>query len=599
MKEILSEIRAVDAYNKFYSMIPRHIYDRITGINTGNSIFGTNNPQNEEVNLTPFIKYVLDWVRKKVEEFEETYQNMGQVYNQAIRLGNIYTSSSNESAKKMLDVCAKQDYFGFLKNESGNIDISEIQDLVSQYTKGIQNVNKITSDGYIEMYKDENVIITCTLTYEANCHYYGHTKWCTASDLLGEYDGYKMFIQYTVPNYLEEDYRDYDENGVPTEDDYGLDNNGWDYPGDGDRFNGFRPWLEYYGDRYPNILIQIVSEQNTYQILWMLDDNQPCRDGQSICDIDDNPVPYSTVVDFFKLNYNVDIDDILTNYDYSAIKSIIFTMYDNEMYHQIAKRKHTILSCYGELQKIEKTNLFSNLNLIQESLTKINDFYRTNNCTRISEFFAAKYVKETQLPFSYDFTYVHFKTDYMVVKLMALPLTPKLKIQWLMAGYSFIPEVESLYNRLKNDDFAYVVYNIDTLKVINVTKEDLDFYNLSGCLMYCSNMTKGAFIKKLPNLETVDGIASGGECIYVKGYIMIDNYSKSIKKGTPVTVKLYNSINGEKAFEKTGKKLTAKLFQSPFEINIDDTPYSFFPLSYSKKISEMRSLMRKIEMLNE
>ena len=56
---------------------------------------------------------------------------------------------------------------------------------------------KFSDNGLVKLYEDDKILVTCTLSYAASKKYYGDTHWCTASDITGRYNGFRMFWRYT------------------------------------------------------------------------------------------------------------------------------------------------------------------------------------------------------------------------------------------------------------------------------------------------------------------------------------------------------------------------------------------------------------------
>lgn len=73
-----------------------------------------------------------------------------------------------------------------------------IRDIDFFVKNGVMTNKSMQKMGYVILYDDEKEKLTYTTTYEANHHYYGHTKWCTASDRMGRYDGWLYFLYYTL-----------------------------------------------------------------------------------------------------------------------------------------------------------------------------------------------------------------------------------------------------------------------------------------------------------------------------------------------------------------------------------------------------------------
>lgn len=164
VEEILNEIGADDAYNRFYNSIPKEDYDEILGGDT---------------NIDKFMQFILNGVRdglcdkNDAIEAVQAYKNADPLIRQAIL--NNFRNGEYESA---IDVYGDIKYL----SEGG----------------GVINKNKFAKSGYIKVGENDDWLVTCTTNYLASNHYFGMTHWCTASDREGDYDGYQMFQNYAL-----------------------------------------------------------------------------------------------------------------------------------------------------------------------------------------------------------------------------------------------------------------------------------------------------------------------------------------------------------------------------------------------------------------
>ena len=162
LEGVLNEVRAEDAYSKFYSSMPREDFDRITG---------------GEENIDKFIQFFLNCVRdgkSTVDEAVEAinaFKGADQLVKQKIK-NKVSNGEYEEAAEVTYDV-------GYLS--SGGAVLSR---------------KKFAKDGYIKLGENERWLCTCTTNYCANNHYYGNSHWCTASDRMGRYDGFNYFRNY-------------------------------------------------------------------------------------------------------------------------------------------------------------------------------------------------------------------------------------------------------------------------------------------------------------------------------------------------------------------------------------------------------------------
>ena len=163
-ESIINEISAEDAYNRFYSSIPREDYDKI--------LDGDPAPDK-------FVQFILNCVRDGKNDANEAAG--------AIKLF------------KSADALVKQNILN--KFRAGEYD--DVFDIISDIRYfseggGIVSRKKFAKEGYIKIKENERWVATCTTNYMANNHYFGNSHWCTASDRMGRYDGYRMFVNYTL-----------------------------------------------------------------------------------------------------------------------------------------------------------------------------------------------------------------------------------------------------------------------------------------------------------------------------------------------------------------------------------------------------------------
>ena len=159
---IINEIDASKAYERFYTSIPKEDFYRITG---------------GETNIDKFVQFILNAVR------DDDY--------------SVDKAAEIVKAFKEADPLIRQNIInGFNNGEYVSPDEIAI-DLEYLKNGGVVNKNKFAKEGLVVLAKDDKWTITCTTNYLANTHYFGYTKWCTASDRAGRYDGYEMFKRYT------------------------------------------------------------------------------------------------------------------------------------------------------------------------------------------------------------------------------------------------------------------------------------------------------------------------------------------------------------------------------------------------------------------
>ena len=162
-ESIINEISAEDAYNRFYSSIPREEYDKILD----------GDPAPDKL-----MQFILNCVRDGNATTEEAVDAVKKYKsaNELVRQ-NVLNKFRAGEYEDLLDMTSDISYFS-----SGGAVLSR---------------KKFAKEGYIKIKETEKWLMTCTTNYTASNHYFGMSHWCTASDREGEYDGYKMFLRYT------------------------------------------------------------------------------------------------------------------------------------------------------------------------------------------------------------------------------------------------------------------------------------------------------------------------------------------------------------------------------------------------------------------
>ena len=172
-KTAINEAITVDnAYTRFYaSRINKEIYDL--------AVDGT-------VNMTPYHKALLDVVILAGEMGDDSYQT------EIATSGGQVWASSNANIRQLL-----------LKAVKGN----ELPtDNPSQFVKKAISISRTTAatkaqvaaEGLVKVFENDRLLITCTTTYSASRKYFADSHWCTASDIFGDYNGYEMFMRYSI-----------------------------------------------------------------------------------------------------------------------------------------------------------------------------------------------------------------------------------------------------------------------------------------------------------------------------------------------------------------------------------------------------------------
>ena len=166
-RRILSEISVRDAYQRFYKdNVPEAAYSAL--------MKGTDL-------MTPFHKLMLD-----------TYVKGDTTDEDLANAGNLWSSASNE-ARQYLVNAAKEDKEYYAENTWRVRSLINKVGSMKSHTE-----NSFSQRGLEVLYKDENVMVTCTKSYTASHKTYGDSHWCTASDIFGNYNGFEMFVRYTL-----------------------------------------------------------------------------------------------------------------------------------------------------------------------------------------------------------------------------------------------------------------------------------------------------------------------------------------------------------------------------------------------------------------
>lgn len=176
VESVLNEISAEDAYNKFYSNLPKEEFFELV------SLYGK---------FDNIMKALVNSINSEKGTFED-----------AKKFIKIYKEAPNNVRMKFLQNFKKGDYADIDDMINGVYDVEK---------NGADTLKTIQNLGLITLLDNENYRLTCTTTYEANHHFYGNSSWCTASDRFGRYDGWKYFLQYIFDVSFGDIEDDYDE----------------------------------------------------------------------------------------------------------------------------------------------------------------------------------------------------------------------------------------------------------------------------------------------------------------------------------------------------------------------------------------------------
>lgn len=168
---ILNEISSDDAYIKFYSNIPKDLYDTV---------------MSDTNKMTPFHKALLDVVVNFINHGTEERTILQYISS----VKNKYQQLTSEQRKYCVARIKERDF----TSKDNHFDL---QNILRASGKQIEVTNKTKAkEGLIVLYEDNNILVTCTTTYAASKHYYGNTHWCTSSGIDGNMSGYKSFRSY-------------------------------------------------------------------------------------------------------------------------------------------------------------------------------------------------------------------------------------------------------------------------------------------------------------------------------------------------------------------------------------------------------------------
>ena len=163
----LNEIKSELAYDRFYKdKVPQDIYNTL---------------MNGSPNMTPFHKLILDYiVQGKIKE------NIGLLVTLASTAWNKSELSSQyitNAVNSKLSVIEPENILGFLDSVCNQNGYSE---------------KEYVDNGFVVLFENDRMIITATLNYASSQKHYGDSHWCTASDICGKYNGWKMFKRYST-----------------------------------------------------------------------------------------------------------------------------------------------------------------------------------------------------------------------------------------------------------------------------------------------------------------------------------------------------------------------------------------------------------------
>lgn len=171
MTRIINEIKATDAYNRFYSDIDIDVFNAAT--------FGSKN-------LLSISKFILDCIKK-----DENVDN-ASIIEKCNAIGDAYKQLGNEKQVEINDKAKR----------GGYATIDELYNEIINAKESVEHIQGLNygPNGLIILESNDVYTITSTPTYMSNTKNFGYTKWCTASDIFGRSNGYEYFTTYTLRN---------------------------------------------------------------------------------------------------------------------------------------------------------------------------------------------------------------------------------------------------------------------------------------------------------------------------------------------------------------------------------------------------------------
>ena len=187
-RKLVTEIKVTDAYARFYDgKIPQDIYVAL--------MKGTDK-------MTPFHKLCLDSLllyfndenKDKFESFHD------ELLPWAKNIGHKWNAANNDARQFLLRYIESRSFI-----DSTPLYFPRLVDITNKIlSKQGHTEGSYCDRGLVKLYENDKVLVTCTTSYSASKKYYGDTHWCTASDIGGNYNGFKMFGDYTCNNEYED-----------------------------------------------------------------------------------------------------------------------------------------------------------------------------------------------------------------------------------------------------------------------------------------------------------------------------------------------------------------------------------------------------------
>ena len=277
-RHLIKEIATQDAYEKFYKgKVPEEVYQKLM----------QGAPQMTVLHKIALNHLAANTVFKEHPMITPNYVDL---------IPRFWNSASEESKQYVLRICKsnEKDY-----TENVRLFSDDLEKMVKMKT---HTENSYVDRGIEVLFKTDNgLTVTCTKSYASSCRHFNYTRWCTASDQFGEYDGFQQFQNYT--NF--------------------------------------------------GILVQFVDGEWGYQVQYKCDyDGTQIIGVGSICDIEDKTAEITDVATFVNI-HGVDYDEIYKNcIEKNAGRLIAETreISNDETFYFGKRKAERILTCYKRFE---------------------------------------------------------------------------------------------------------------------------------------------------------------------------------------------------------------------------------------------------------
>jgi len=274
-RSLINEISSKDAYERFYrGKIAPDAYEEL--------MKGT-------ANMTPYHKLCLDRIVARWKTADENWRENKPYAIFVARAAKVWNDASLEARQIIVRLC-KEDYDFFFKKGG------EMFSYLERYSKmKYKTAREYEDGGLVVLFESPAVRITCTTTYSSSCHFFGKSHWCTASDRMGNYDGFDYFKQYTEVG----------------------------------------PLIQFYNKE---------NEFNSYQVNFNIETMLP----ESICDWMDSRADYYAVGHMLR-DKGLNDQEVMNKYVFPRLEELYNETKENlrneTVYYKIANRKRALAFC--------------------------------------------------------------------------------------------------------------------------------------------------------------------------------------------------------------------------------------------------------------